>query len=1608
MNIDDSAASALAETATLPTNSTVVSKPVDYAGVDTDTFPSPAPAGPYGTPAPRGTSSLGDALDGTNPNGTWSLYVVTDGAGDGAGEINGGWSLTITTGSEALTSTTLLSNLDPSFTSAPDQAVSFAAGVTSGTPATPVTSGTVDFTSDGTTISGCGAVALDGSGEAVCSTAFSTEADLTIEALYSGTASFAVSTSSILQAVDNHTTVVAANDFANPGAITLNNPTSPTPTAEPASPYPSRIYVSNLGPVTGLTVTLKDITYPFSQDLDILLVGPQGQSIVLLSNVGPSTGTHNASNVTLTFSDAAASRIPQTTALGSPGSSVTTKPVDYPGTDTDTFPTPAPSGPYGQPAPNGSATLGGTFDGTNPNGAWSLYVVTVGEGDGTGSIAGDWSLDFAVAAQTISFQSTAPSPGIAGTTYTASATATSGLPISYSIDSSSTSGTCSVTSTGLVSFLAAGTCVLDANQSGDGNWSAAPQVQQTINVESAAGAPTGLAATPGDAQVVLNWTAPASNGSPITSYNVYEGTSSGGETFLQSTGSAAATFTATGLTNGTKYYFEVTAVNGVGEGPVSNEASATPATLPGAPTALAATAGNAQVALAWSAPPSTGGDPITGYNIYRGTSSGSETFLTSTNTTATTYRSTGLTNGTTYYFEVTAVTLAGEGSLSNEASATPATLPGAPTALTATASDSEVDLSWTAPTNNGGEPVTSYNIYQGTSSGGETLLQNTGTSATTFTSTGLTNGTTYYFKVTAVSGAGEGPVSNEVSAMPAVVPGAPMDLTATAGNAQVALAWSAPASSGGDAITGYNIYQGTSSGGETLLTSTSTTVTAFISTGLTNGTTNYFKVTAVTSAGEGPASNEASATPAALPGAPTGLSATSGDAQVVLNWTAPASNGSPITSYNVYEGTSPGGETFLQSTGSAAATFTATGLTNGTKYFFKVTAVNGVGEGPVSNEASATPATVPDAPSGLFAVAGNTQVVLNWDAPSNGGSAITSYNIYEGTSPGGETFLQGTGSTATTFTLTGLTNGTTYYFQVTAVNGVGEGPAFNQVSATPATLPGAPTGLSATSSDTQVVLNWTAPASNGGSAITSYNIYEGTSSGGETFLESTGSGAPTFTVTGLTNGTKYFFKVTAVNGVGEGPISSEASATPATVASGPTGFSATAGNAQVSLNWTAPASNGGSAITSYNIYKGTSSGGETFLESTGSTGTTFTVTGLTNGTKYYFQVTAVNGVGEGPAFNQASATPATLPGPPTGPFAAAGSSEVFISWGVPATDGGSSVTSYNIYEGTSSGAESLLTSTTNTSYTATGLVNGTKYYFEVTAINGVGEGPFSAEVSATPATPPPSSPATTSTTTATTTTAPPPSQGYLMVGKGGKVYSFGSAVSYGSVKSHVNNVVALALTADRGGYWVVVADGRVFAFGDAHNYSSVHGANQHVGRVVGISPTANGRGYWLVDSDGQVATFGNAHNYGSIHSARKNVDQIVAIAATADGRGYWLAGSDGTVYAFGDAHNFGSLSSRKIKANDVVGITTAVKGTGYWMIGSDGRVFAFGSAHNFGSPTAGGKGALSTIGMARTPDGQGYWTVRANGAVSGFGDADPEGSLAGQGVSANSIVGVSA
>lgn len=189
-------------------------------------------------------------------------------------------------------------------------------------------------------------------------------------------------------------------------------------------------------------------------------------------------------------------------------------------------------------------------------------------------------------------------------------------------------------------------------------------------------------------------------------------------------------------------------------------------------------------------------------------------------------------------------------------------------------------------------------------------------------------------------------------------------------------------------------------------------------------------------------------------------------------------------------------------------------------------------------QAVGPPPIVPEAAS-LTATGGNASVHLEWTTPPNGGSPISGYRIYRGTTSGGETLLTTVGRVSS-FDDTGAVNGTRYFYRVSAVNAVGEGALSNEVSATPATVPGAPSLSAASARPKGVSLSWTTPA-DGGSPISGYRIYRGTTSGGQTLLTSVGTVA-TYKDTKTRKGTTYYYVVRAVNAVGEGPPSNEASA----------------------------------------------------------------------------------------------------------------------------------------------------------------------------------------------------------------------------------------------------------------------------------------------------------------------------------------------------------------------------------------------------------------------------------------------------------------------------------
>ena len=533
----------------------------------------------------------------------------------------------------------------------------------------------------------------------------------------------------------------------------------------------------------------------------------------------------------------------------------------------------------------------------------------------------------------------------------------------------------------------------------------------------------------------------------------------------------------------------------------------------------------------------------------------------------------------------------------------------------------------------------------------------------------------------------QGTLSIPADCPPANVPSAPQNFATTPGNGHVNLVWAAPATDGGSPITDYTIeynpYPIEPSGGWTTVSDGVGTGTAFDVTGLTNGTTYLFRLTAVNANGPGPWV-EGKDTPNVVPNAPTNVLVvpTMVIGQLRVSWTAPTI-GHPLNDYVVQR--SADAVTYVTIRIQSETSLLDSNMTPGRRYYYRVLARNGVGAGPVSLVGSGIPRGVPSAPRLLTATPLNSAVRLNWQVPLFlNGLPITDYVIQR--SPhGANTWysIPHTASTATTFTVTGLTNGRTYDFRVFAKNALGLSATPSRVAtATPRTVPTGPRLLTVnpTSAGGQLRLSWQTPASNGGAAITDYIIQRSPDgvSGWFTIPDGT-SIATAYTVTGLTNGRRYYFRVFAKNIAGQGASSSIANGIPG-LPSAPRSLTAVPTNlsGQVRLSWTSPVANGGSTITDYVIQRSPNGSTWSTIPDGVNRNTTFTVTGLSNGVRYYFRVFARNASGQSPASNVANAVPRTVPSPPSFFSVDSDFDWFYFFWGTPASTGGSPITGYLI------------------------------------------------------------------------------------------------------------------------------------------------------------------------------------------------------------------------------------------------------------------------------------------------------------------------------------------
>ncbi len=594
-------------------------------------------------------------------------------------------------------------------------------------------------------------------------------------------------------------------------------------------------------------------------------------------------------------------------------------------------------------------------------------------------------------------------------------------------------------------------------------------------------------------------------------------------------------------------------------------------------------------------------------------------------------------------------------------------------------------------------------------------------------------GITRMYRVRAVNAAGQGENSGEVSGTTHDVPDAPTglavgDVTVNSGTDtqnDIALSWNSvpDANNGGLAITGYNVEFLVDPPGTAWADATAGTPVAHAAgtietthAGLDEATgdppayeTYYYRVRAVSAAGNGDWSATSTGVKLAPPGAASELTVTAVDQQdaIDLFWKAPENTGEPaVTGYKIersvdYDGTvDPPTATWttLQANWSGRA-FRDRDLTNpddgtayaeGTTFTYQVSAVNVVGEGSPSNADGAISSNKALKPRNLTATVADDMesIVLSWDGPvadednpANGGSPITGYKIEVSTDAGAtwadvdedmavhpeSGLLTGLPGSEFAYTHEDVAAGTSYIYRVSAVNDAGPGQVSDASASVSidAGVPDAPTGLTAMAATDAdgIELSWSAPVETGGSDITAYNIqvsenYDTADPDAATWddlditiTDPDPEAMPPTTMfsavhTGLTPGATYHYRVSATNSAGTGEYSNIANADAPDIPGAPTGLTATAdGENTINLSWTAPVvATGASAITGYKIESspdGTDDSWTDLEANTGNTDVTYVHDDLDPATTVHYRVSAMNAAGStGSASDPASATTA--------------------------------------------------------------------------------------------------------------------------------------------------------------------------------------------------------------------------------------------------------------------------------------------------------------------------------------------------------------------------------
>ena len=919
------------------------------------------------------------------------------------------------------------------------------------------------------------------------------------------------------------------------------------------------------------------------------------------------------------------------------------------------------------------------------------------------------------------------------------------------------------TTTRMITGLTAGTTyrirVIATMQNADDGL---PSDEVTATPRAAApGQVPGVNVTPGVQSLTVSWNSVTN----ASGYRVQW--KSGGQVFNETdrqltVSGSTTTRTITGLTAGTTYRIRVIATRvNADDGPPSDEVPGTPkAATPGLVSGVDVTPGVQSLTVSWNSVTNA-----SGYKVQW--KSGSQVFnetdrqLTVSGST-TTRTITGLTAGTTYRIRVIATMQnADDGPPSDEVPGTPrAAAPGLVSGVDVTPGVQSLTVSWNSVTNASGYKV---QWKSGSQVFNETDRQLTVSgSTTTRTITGLTAGTTYRIRVIATRvNADDGPPSDEVPGTPrAAAPGLVSGVDVTPGVQSLTVSWNSATNASAYKVqwkSGSQIFDET----DRQLTTVSRSTTTRTITGLTAGTEHTIRVIATrANADDGPPSNEVTATPKTDPsGRVSGVNVTPGVQSLTVSWNSVTN----ASAYKVqWKSGSQNFKTGHQMTVSRSTTTrTITGLTAGTIYRIRVIATRvNADDGPPSDEVPGTPrAAAPGLVSGVDVTPGVQSLTVSWNSATNASAYKVQWK--SGSQIFDETDRQLTtvSRSTTTRTITGLTAGTEHTIRVIATRAnADDGPPSNEVTATPKTDPsGRVSGVNVTPGVQSLTVSW--------NSVTNASAYKVQwKSGSQNFKTghqmTVSRSTTTRTITGLTPGTRYRIRVIATRAnADDGPPSNEVSGTPRAAAPGRvSGVDVTPGVQSLTVSW-----NSATNASAYKVqWKSGSQNFKTGHQLTVSRSTTTrTITGLTAGTEHTIRVIATRtNADDGQPSNEVPGTPILpdvstktriiiLPPPPpppppltiaspqllpdqvSGVEVTPGVQSLIVSW-----DSVTDASNYKVQW--KSGSQDFnetdrQNTTTDDSYTITGLTAGTEYTIRVIATReNANDGPPSLEVTGIP------------------------------------------------------------------------------------------------------------------------------------------------------------------------------------------------------------------------------------------------------------------------------------